>query len=141
MAFQRQDSQQVPPWFMNVSHVFGGLSFRDPEQTEQAHDMVDSQSAAWAGITANRRGNQLVTILPSYYRIGRGKRPVLSFRRECIRWRPDPASRRKMLGMRPKVTSIAVCCQRKIVVQTNGHSTLKSPRLSFLQLNFDVPLQ
>ena len=83
-AFESQDTNQILRTIANIGSIPCAVPFGNPIETEQAHHVIDAESATMPHSLANRLGKEPVAIGAMPDRVGRRERPVLSIGRKAI---------------------------------------------------------
>ena len=115
-----------------LAHVgaLGGVhAVGNPEQAEEAHDVVDAQRAAVAAVLADRFGEQAVAVFAMARRVRRRKGPVLALRGEIVGRRTHAAARHVERPVRPQVAAEAVGGQRQVVIEPDRQVPVARPLL------------
>ena len=89
-ALERENAQKVLRRICDIHAFRTGSPFRNPEQSEQSHHVVDAQCARMSKAVSDEIDEVPIPISPERSRIDRRKSPVLSVRGV---W--DPAARRR----------------------------------------------
>src|SRR6185312_6361557 len=93
--------------------------FRDPEETEQAHHMVEADAGAVARRTADRVDEGFPVRGAELPRVERWKSPVLAVAEELVGRRADAHARREVVLPSPAVEAVRSEADRDIRDETD----------------------
>src|SRR5258708_39963288 len=105
----------------HVGAIAGLQPIRDPEKTEEPHDVVDAKGAAVRNDLANTRAVQTVSAIAMDTCVGRRETPILSIRRKIVRRRAYAAAVDKEFSMRPQFCAATVSSDCVSVIQDRHH--------------------
>ena len=141
LALQCQNRQQIIHRITDKRTFHGGGALRYPPQTQQSHDMIDTQCTAGFHIRLDQIDERLIAPLPHHLRAHWWQAPVLAKRTEDIRRRTDRRFQAIQFAITPGFSAAFGDADREVTVDTDQHAGIARALLTLLQLTLRQPLQ
>ena len=123
MALQRENPEQIGRRVAHVGALAAGRALRDPEQTKQAHHVVDAQRAGVAKGAAQHLNEVSIPVLPERPRIHRRQAPVLAEVRIRIGRRADRDAVEKETPVHPGIGTRPRRADGEVLIEADLHSS------------------
>src|ERR1700752_2628521 len=120
MAFQRQNAKQLIKWIADVGALGGTGSGWDPEQSHEAHHMVDAQRPGMAHVRPQRRDEWREPGLREMRGNNRWEAPVLTSQAEIVRRGANASAEGVQILVGPRFRPTAIDRHCQIAVQPNA---------------------
>ena len=134
MALQGQDVEHLLVAVTDVGAVGGAGAERDPEQAEEAHDVVDPDAAGRPQAGPDGADPGVVAVHPQAPGVERGEAPVLPLAVEVVGRGADPHAQRHRVLPQPGVGAAGVDADGQVLHQVE-------PGAGRGQLRLGQPLQ